>query len=89
MLAAIGVAGEMLATILEPADVVAGAARQPGQRHLLPAEQALVAEAAADVGRITLMAPSGRPRHSAMPRCTTCGIWLALITVRNASRGSQ
>src|SRR5580700_8256728 len=51
VLAAIGVGSEMLAAVLQPAHRIIDALREPGQRHLLAAQQALVAEAAADVGR--------------------------------------
>ena len=51
MLAAIGVRAQVLAAILQPAHRRAAPLRQPCQRHLFAAEQALVAEPAAHVGR--------------------------------------
>ena len=41
----------MLAAILDPAHGMAELEREPGERDLLAAQQALVAEAAADIGR--------------------------------------
>ena len=51
MLAGVGACGEMLAPILDPAQRPAGAHRRPRHRDLLGLEHALVAEAAAHVGR--------------------------------------
>ena len=51
VLAAVGVGGEALAPVLEPAQRKAQPARRPGQRDLLGQQDALVAEAAADIGR--------------------------------------
>ena len=51
VLAAVGVGGEALAAVLDPPQRDAELARRPGQRHLLGQQDALVAEAAADVGR--------------------------------------
>src|SRR5260370_35105882 len=51
MLAAIGVGGELLAPVLDPADGVTELARKEGGADLLGEQQALVTEAAADVGR--------------------------------------
>ena len=50
VLAAVGVGGEALAAVLEPAQRRPELARRPGERHLLGEQDALVAEAAADVG---------------------------------------
>ena len=50
VLAAVGVGGEALAAVLDPPQRRAELARRPGQRHLLGEEDALVAEAAADIG---------------------------------------
>ena len=51
MLAAVGVGGQALAPILDPSQRDAELARGPGQRDLLGQQDALVAEAAADIGR--------------------------------------
>ena len=51
VLAAVGVGGEMLAHVLDPAHRMIELHREPRQRDLLAGEHALVAEAAADVGR--------------------------------------
>ena len=51
VLAAVGVGGQVLAPVLEPAQRGADLARSPGERDLLRQQDALVAEAAADVGR--------------------------------------
>ena len=51
MLAAVGVGGQVLAPVLDPLQRDAELARRPRQRHLLGAQDALVAEAAADIGR--------------------------------------
>ena len=51
VLAAIGVAGQVLAAILDPAHRMAAAHRQPAERNFLGEQDPLVAEAAADIGR--------------------------------------
>ena len=51
VLAAIGAGGQMLAAILDPAHRMAAAHRQPRQADFLRQQDALVAEAAADIGR--------------------------------------
>ncbi|GJE41207.1 hypothetical protein AEGHOMDF_0369 [Methylobacterium soli] len=51
VLAAIGVGGEVLAPVLEPAHRVAAAERQPAEADLLGEQDRLVAEAAPDIGR--------------------------------------
>ena len=51
MFAAIGVRGELLAPVFEPAHRMAALHRQPAQADFLGGENRLVAEAAADVGR--------------------------------------
>src|SRR5215472_16929072 len=51
VLTAIGIRAQVLATVLEPTHRRSRAHREPGQRHLFATEQALVAEAAAHVGR--------------------------------------
>ena len=51
MLAAVGVGGEVLAAVLDPPQRRAELARRPGERDLLGQQDALVAEAAADIGR--------------------------------------
>ena len=51
MLAAIGIRREMLTAVLEPAHRMLDLRRQPAERHLFGAQQSLVAEAAADIGR--------------------------------------
>ena len=51
VLATVGVGGQALAPVLDPTQRRAHFARGPGQRHLLRQQNALVAEAAADVGR--------------------------------------
>ena len=51
VLAAVGVGDELLAPVLDPAHRAAEAAREPAEADLLGQQDALVAEAAADVGR--------------------------------------
>ena len=51
MLAAVRIRGQMLAAILQPAHGMVDLQRQPAERDLLAAQQSLVAEAAADIGR--------------------------------------
>ena len=51
MLAAIGVGDQVLAPVLDPAHRMPAAQREPTDADLLRSEDALVAEAAADVGR--------------------------------------
>ena len=51
VLAAVGVGGELLAPVLDPAHRAAAAQREPGEADFLGQQDALVAEAAADVGR--------------------------------------
>ena len=51
MFSAIGVAGELLAAILDPAYGMAEMAGQPGGTDFFLQQDALVAEAAADIGR--------------------------------------
>ena len=51
MLAAIGVGGQVLTAILEPAHRMAAAKREPAEADFLGEQDSLVAKAAADVGR--------------------------------------
>ena len=51
VLAAIGVGGEVLAPVLQPAHRLSEPQRQPAQRHVLGQQDGLVAEAAAHIGR--------------------------------------
>ncbi len=51
VLAAVGVGGEALAAVLQPSQGRTQPARCPRQRHLFRQQDALVAEAAADIGR--------------------------------------
>ena len=51
VLAAVGVGGEAFAAVLDPPERRAELARGPGERDLLGQQDALVAEAAADIGR--------------------------------------
>ena len=51
VLAAIGAGREMLAAVLDPAHRMAATHRQPRQADFFRQQDALVAEAAADVGR--------------------------------------
>ena len=51
VLAAIGVGGQVLTPILEPADGVAAAKRKPAEADFFSEQDALVTEAAPDVGR--------------------------------------
>ena len=68
VLAAVGVGGQALAAVLDPPQRRADLARGPGQRDLLRQQDALVAEAAADIGRhhadLALVQPEafGKPR---------------------------
>ncbi len=68
MLAAIGVRGQMLAAVLQPAHRMIDLQRQPGERDLFAAEQSLVAEAAADIGRNDAQAPVFDPKTFAQVR---------------------
>ena len=51
VLAAIGAGGQMLAPVLDPAHRMAAVHREPAEADLLRQQDALVAEATADVGR--------------------------------------
>ncbi len=57
VLAAVGAGGEALAPVLDPAQRMAELERRPGQRDFLAEQHALVAEAAADIGRDDADAP--------------------------------
>ena len=74
MLAAVRVAGELFAAVLDPAHRVAEAAGEPAGADLLGQQDALVAEAAADIGRDNADPRLlGRPRQPARPVRTICG----------------
>ncbi len=57
VLAAIGVGGQVLAPVLQPADRVAAAQCEPREGHVLGEQDRLVAEAAADIRRDDADAP--------------------------------
>src|ERR1700691_4256971 len=80
MLAAIGVRGQMLTAVLQPAHRMIGVERQPSERDLLAAEQSLVAEAAADIGRNNAQAPVLDPKTFAQS---------GLHRMRKLRRGDQ
>ncbi len=67
MFPAIGVRGQVFARILDPAHRVVAAQREPGERDLLSAQHALVAEAAADVGRDHADVAVTQPQAFAQP----------------------
>ena len=67
VLATIGVAGELLASILDPAHRMTQLPCEPGRAHFFRQQDALVAEAAADIGRDDADAPLVEPKASGKP----------------------
>src|SRR5215471_18751101 len=89
VLAAIGIRAQVLAAVLEPTHRRSDAHREPGQRHLFATEQALVAEAAAHVGRNHANRTVVEAQALGHAALHDMRLWVALMRVRKPNRASQ